>query len=144
MPNIATVLKAEISRIARKEARNELQATRKAAVQHRHAIAELRRQLAQLQRELSLAVKVKPAAVKQRARFTAKGLRAHRARLGLSAGDYGRLLGVSAQSIYNWEQESAAPREAQRAKLLALRSVGSREAHARLDGIAASDRRSKR
>jgi len=143
MPNIATVLRAEISRIARKEARREVQATRKVGAQHRHAIAELRRQVALLRRELSLAASSKSPVVKQRARFTAKGLRAHRARLGLSAGDYGRLLGVSAQSIYNWEQEAASPREAQRAKLLALRVVGSREAHGRLEALGKADRRSK-
>jgi len=135
MPNIGLLLKAEISRLARKEARAESDAMRKAVAQHRRSIADLRRQVGALQRELKASVNKKPTTLttQRPTRFTAKGLRSHRARLGLSADDYGRLLGVSAQSIYNWEQETASPREAQRAKLLALRSIGSREARSRLD-----------
>jgi len=65
-------------------------------------------------------------------RFAAKGLRAQRKRLGLSAADFGRLVGVSSQSIYNWEQESARPREEQIAKLVQLRALGKREARERV------------
>ena len=61
----------------------------------------------------------------------------HRERLGLSVGDFGKLLGVSAQSIYNWERETAYPRGEQLAKLAALRSIGKREAQARLAQLAA-------
>ncbi len=46
-------------------------------------------------------------------RFSAKGLRAQRKRLALSAGNFGRLVGTSAQSVYNWEHEKAVPRAAQ-------------------------------
>ena len=135
MPSFATQLKVEISRIARKEARAENQATRKASAQHRRSIAELRRQVASLRQELAAAARKTSAPAKQPSRFTAKGLRAHRARLGISAGDYGRLVGVSAQSVYNWEQASATPREAQRAKLLALRALGAREARRRIESM---------
>lgn len=50
-------------------------------------------------------------------------------------GEFGKLLGVSAQSIYNWESEKARPRAEQIAKLAALRSVGKREAAARLEQL---------
>ena len=53
-------------------------------------------------------------------------------RLGLSAADYGSLVGVSAQSIYNWEQGHASPRPAQLKVIAALRGVGKREAQERL------------
>jgi len=43
-------------------------------------------------------------------RFVPNGIRSHRARLGLSAEDYGRLVGASAQTIYNWERETSTPR----------------------------------
>ncbi|WP_305017030.1 helix-turn-helix domain-containing protein [Mycobacterium tuberculosis] len=56
-------------------------------------------------------------------RFSAKGLRTHRARLGLSAVDFGRLLGVTAQTIYNWEQEASRPRAEQLARIAALAQV---------------------
>ena len=70
-------------------------------------------------------------------RFVAKGLRTQRGRLGLSAAQFGTLLGVSAQSIYNWEHETAHPRGEQLAKLASLRGIGKREAEARLAQLAA-------
>jgi DNA-binding transcriptional regulator YiaG len=69
-------------------------------------------------------------------RFSAKGLQAQRTRLDLSAGDFGKLLGVGAQSIYSWEVEKSRPRAGQIAKLAALRGVGKREAAARLEASA--------
>ena len=65
-------------------------------------------------------------------RFSAKGLQAKRSRIGVSQTDFGRLLAVSAQSIYNWESEKARPRAEQIAKLVALRSLGKREVAVRL------------
>ena len=58
--------------------------------------------------------------------------------MGLSATDFGKLVGVSAQSIYNWELGAAKPRAEQVAKLAALRSVGKREAQVRLQQLAAA------
>ena len=66
-------------------------------------------------------------------RFVAKGLRSLRTRLGLSAGDFGTLAGVSGQSIYNWESGKAVPRKSQLAALASLRALGKREAAARLE-----------
>ena len=65
-------------------------------------------------------------------RFVAKGLKSQRSRLALSAADYGSLVGVSAQSIYNWEQGHASPRPAQLKMIAALRGLGKREAQERL------------
>lgn len=52
MPNIATALKTEISRIARKEIRTELAALQKASSQQRHHIAALRREIEALEKSL--------------------------------------------------------------------------------------------
>ena len=49
-----------------------------------------------------------------------------RERLGLSAEGLGKVLGVSGQSIYNWESGKARPRGDQLAKLSQLRKVGKR------------------
>ena len=143
MPNIASVLKAEIARLARKEVRSQIEATKNAAAQHRHHIAELRRQVSTMQRQLASLQKaagktrsaVTPQTPDKAIRFSAKGLRSHRQRLGLSAEDYGRLVGVSAQSIYNWEREAATPRAAQKARLASLRSIGARAARAHLEKL---------
>jgi len=141
MPNIGSVLKAEITRLSRKEVRREIEATKKASTQHRRYIAELRRQIARLEQQMAMLQKRPKApsaptsAPAKPIRFVAKGLRSNRERLGLSAGDYGRLIGVSAQSIYNWEGGVAEPREAQKAKLATLRGIGTREARARLSRL---------
>ena len=140
MPNIGTVLREEISRLSRRESRSQFNATKKATAQHRGDIAALKRQVVQLQRQVTLlsrkilgappASSSGPAA--KRVRFAAKGLRSQRNRLGLSQADLGTLLGVSVQSIYNWESGSARPRDEQLAKLAALRGIGKREAGERL------------
>lgn len=106
MPNIGTVLREEISRLSRREIRSQVDATKKATTQHRRQIAALKRQVAQLERQVTLLVRkfldtpqaVSAASTAIRPRFVAKGLRSQRKRLGLSATDYGKLLGVSAQS----------------------------------------------
>lgn len=143
MPNIATVLKQEITRLARKESNALTAATRKASAQHRRDIAELKRQVralstqvAQLQRqERKGAAKPLPATEASGKRFSPKGLKTHRERLELSAHDYASLVDVSAQTIYNWEQGRSRPRPRQIAALAAIRGMGKREAWKRLDAL---------
>jgi DNA-binding transcriptional regulator YiaG len=142
VPNIGTVLREEISRLSRRESRRQVDPARKATAQHRRDIAELKRQVAQLQRQVALLSR-RSAGVQSAAndttakpvRFAAKGLRSQRNRLGLSAADFGKLLGMSAQSIYNWERGVAKPRAGQLAKLAALRGIGKREAGQRLEKL---------
>jgi len=145
MPNIGTVLKEEITRLSRKEVRSHVDPARKITGQHRRDIALLKRQVAQLERQVTqLSRKVvgtragaSPDSPSKPMRFSAKGLQSQRKRLGLSATDFGKLLGVSAQTIYNWEHEAAHPRGEQRAKVAALRGIGKREAGKRLEQLAA-------
>ena len=82
--------------------------------------------------------KAAPAEKTGRARFSAKGLKANRERLGLSADNYGKLVGVSGLSIYNWEQGKARPRESSIDALLKIRGIGKREAANRLQAIGES------
>jgi DNA-binding transcriptional regulator YiaG len=65
-------------------------------------------------------------------RFRAMGVKAHRGKLGLSQDQYGRLVGVSSLTIYQWESGKTKPREAQKAKWLAIRGLGKEEAIRRL------------
>ncbi|MBM4027956.1 MAG: hypothetical protein FJ280_21540 [Planctomycetes bacterium] len=144
MPNIATVLKEEILRLARKEARNETSALKKASAQYRRDIAALKRQVTDLQRRVApLERQVLRNAPSQTAevdaehvRFTATGLRSQRQRLGLSAANYGKLVGVTGKTIYSWEQETSRPRKAQVAQIAAVRHLGKREVQARLEQLA--------
>lgn len=145
MPNIGALLKQEITRLSRREIRGQVQATKKASSQYRRHIAQLKRQVAALERQMALLQRrvlgPSPAAANgstnQRVRFVAKGLKSHRNRLGLSAADYGRLVGVSAQSIYNWEQGHASPRSEQLKTVATLRGIGKREAQGRLEQLSA-------
>jgi DNA-binding transcriptional regulator YiaG len=139
MPNIGTVLKTEITRLARKEVRGEVTALRKASAGYRRDIAALKRQITDLRRQLAAVMRTSKRAQPvestepTKARFSAKGLKTHRAKLGLSAGDYGRLAGISGQSVYNYEVGKSVPRQSQVAALAAMRGLGKREALARLD-----------
>jgi transcriptional regulator with XRE-family HTH domain len=145
MPNIAVVFKQEITRLARKEARHATSKLRKATSQYRRDIARLKRESAKLEGEVSrLERRLNGGTAPQiseadsaRLRFTAKGLQSHRGRLGLSAADYGRLIGVTGQTIYKWEHGSAHPRKQQLTALAALRGLGKREAGARLERFGA-------
>lgn len=143
MPNIASILKAEISRVARKEVRAEIETLKKASVHHRALIAALRRQVNALEKELrnvagsagkrAVVSDVDEAAeAGPKRRFSPARLASHRSKLGLSAASYGKLVGVSGQTIYHWEQGKARPRAAQLERLASVREFGKQQAAERL------------
>lgn len=141
MPNIGSLLKDEIARLCRKEIRRQVEPVRKNAAAHRHEIAALKRKIATLERQGAMFAKgaarsekaSKPESTEPPMRFVAKGLVSLRTRLGLSAGDFGELIGVSGQSVYNWEKGKTTPRKEQLASLAAVRGIGKGEAQARLE-----------
>jgi DNA-binding transcriptional regulator YiaG len=144
MPNIASVLKAEISRVARKESRIETQALKKASTQYRSDIAALKRQVQMLEKKVRVLAKsadqpsVPPEAAQSQNRtyrFNAKRLAAHRQRLGLSAQEMGTLLNVSGQSVYHWEAGKSRPRAAQMPAIAALRTLSKSSAAAVLASL---------
>ena len=143
MPNIAAVLKEEIARLARKEIRAQTDTLRRASAQYRRDVAELKRQVGDLQRKVAFlekqANKELPGQTAdvdtERLRFTAKGLRSHRQRLGLSAAECAKIIGVTDQTIYNWERGQARPRQEQLAGIASLRHMGKREARNVLEQI---------
>ncbi len=141
MPNLASVMKEEIQRLARKEARAQLSKTNRTTAQHRKDLAELKRQVRDLTRQVAyLERREKKRAgmpeVEKTAtnmRFSAKSVKAHRAKLALSAADYAQLVGVSALTIYNWEKGQSKPQTKQLTALAAVRTLGKREAWRMLD-----------
>ena len=135
MPNIATALRDEIKRLSRQQSRTQVDPTKKATAVHRRDIALLKRQVVLLQRQVKSLMR-RPSgassapqanAPELKMRFVAKGVRSQRDRLGLSAEGLGKVLGVSAQSVYNWESGKARPRQDQIAKLSHLRKLGKRQ-----------------
>jgi len=149
MPNIAPVLQEEIVRLARKEVRRQTSVLKKMSAQYRTDIAEMKRRISELQCKVTLFQKQvlrgvssqPPEGDGEHVRFTAKGLRSQRKRLGLSAADYGKLIGVTAQTIYSWEQETSRPRMQPVARIASLRRLGKREAWARLEQLKGGDKK---
>jgi DNA-binding transcriptional regulator YiaG len=142
MPDIAKFLKDEIRRLARKEIRVQTKTTQKAAIQHRREITQLKRlidaqekKIAALQgmkHSLPDAAPVSGTKIPEGIRYSARSVRAQRHRLKLSAQEFAKLLGVSMQTVYSWEQGRARPRRSQIATLVAARTIGRREAWRRL------------
>ncbi|MEJ8837738.1 helix-turn-helix domain-containing protein [Ramlibacter sp. AN1133] len=149
MPNIQSALKAEISRLARKEVRSEIDALKKSSAQQRSQIASMRKTLDAVLHALrrvqhgAAAPAAKPAADEAGdhppRRWSAERFAKHRQRLQLSAADMGQLIGVSGQSIYKWEAGEARPRRAQLEAIAAVRGLGTREVQARLQQMRKAD-----
>ena len=142
MANIAAVLKDEIRRLARKEVKSHLVKTRRAAARYRGDIANLKRIVRLQERKLAAlqALQAKQPAAEAASedaapgsRFSARSVLAQRKRLKLTAAQYAALLGVSAQTVYLWERGKVRPKASQFAALVSARSLGRREAIARLD-----------
>lgn len=153
MPNIATVLKEEIRRLAKKEVKAQVGATRRATIQYRRDIAKLKRLVGQQEKEIRHIktqlqrqdTQPQPAEDQlESVRYSARSVKAQRQRLGLSALDYGRLVGVSAQTIYGWEHSQARPRKVQLAALIAVRGIGKREALTKLAELEAATKKPRR
>jgi len=140
MPNIGTVLKEEIARVARKQQRAEIAQLKKSVAQYRSQIAQLKRRMQALEQQVRRlgrgGGRAAPAAEEESSgpslRFSAKGLAAQRRRLGLSAAAVAKILGVSALSVYKWESGKTRPRARQLEAIAQLRKMGKREAMARL------------
>ena len=139
MPNINAVVNEQIRRLARREITASTKSIKRATGHYRRDIATLKRQVAQLvklvgtlQKQMPAPSPTPPTEVLQKARLRVSGLKAHRARLGLSAKDYGKLMGVSGLTIYHWEAGKSKPRRSQLAKIVSVRGIGKREAMQRL------------
>jgi len=147
MPDIATVFKAEITRLARKEVRGNSGGLKKAVAAQRSEIADLKRRIQSLEAVVKRLAKganaqerrPRPVLASDAAdagatglRFRAAGMAANRKRLGLSAADFGLLVGATGQSIYAWEAGKAKPRPQALAAIAALRGIGKREVEAKL------------
>ncbi len=148
MPNIGSLLKAEISRVARKEVRAKTEGLRKTATAHRSELAALKRRVKELEKQLKALARAAESVGREKAaagvevesegtadglRFRAEGMASNRKRLGLSAADFGLLVGATGQSVYAWEQGKSKPRAKALAAIAALRGIGKREIVKRLE-----------
>lgn len=135
MTTFANQLKSEIARIAKKEARSETLQLKKVSSQHRSDIAALKRHIAALEASLKKLSKSQPKATLKvekepttALRFRAGGFATLRKKFDLSAEQMGKLIGVSAQSVYHWEAEKSRPRASQLPAIAAARKLTKKEA----------------
>ena len=145
MSNIAKVLKAEIARIGKREAKSATQAIGKSSTWLRKTVADLKRRVFVLEREnkrLVAAMKkyqvAQPEKVDQeegnKARFTSKGIHSLRKKLRLSQADFGKLVGTTTHAVYLWEKKEGALnlRDRTKAAILSVKGLGAREAKEKL------------
>ena len=145
MSQLMIVMKDEIRRLARKEVlavtagmkkdqtmfRKTVAALRRQTKEHRSAIRQLLRVATKQARMATLAPE---AAEGSKAWVTAKGIRARRKKLKLSQAQFGKLVGVSGNTVLKWEHSSGPLklRSRTRRAFLAIRGFGIREARLRL------------
>jgi len=145
MSNIAKVLKAEIARISKREAKSATQAIGKSNTWLRKTVSDLKKRLVLLEKENKhLAAAMKKFQVEQpqnpdleegkKARFTSRGIRALRKKLRLSQADFGKLLGTTGHSVYLWERKVGALnlRDNTKAAVLSIRGLTARDAKEKL------------
>ena len=145
MSNVVKILKAEIARISKKEAKSATEAIGKSNAWVRKTVADLKKRLVLLEKEnkrLVTAVKkfqmAQPEKMEQeegkKARFTSRGIRALRKKLHLSQADFGKLLGTTPHAVYLWEKKIGAVnlREKTKTAILAIRGPGAREVKEKL------------
>ena len=149
MSNVVNVLKAEIARISKREAKSATQAIGKSNTWLRKTVADLKRRLSLLEKENKrLAATVKKYQVEspqkpdteegKKARFSSRGIRALRKKLRLSQADFGKLVGTTPGAVHLWERKEGALslRDKTKAAILSVRRLRAREAKEKLAEIA--------
>lgn len=137
MPNVGLVLKEEIARLAKKEARALLAPASEHFSDMKRTISELKKKIASLEGKVAKlekststtpkGIKIPPAETLDKSRLGSGNIIKLRKKLDLSRGEMASLIGVSQNSIFLWEKGDAKPREATKAKIIALRGLGKRK-----------------
>jgi DNA-binding transcriptional regulator YiaG len=145
MSNVVKVLKAEIMRISKREAKSATQWIGKSNTWLRKVVADLKKRMLLLEKEnkrLVATVKKyqvespqKPDEETSKARLTSRGIRSLRKKLRLSQADFGKLVGATTGAVYLWEKKEGALSLRNRTKtaILSIRGLGAREAREKLD-----------
>ena len=134
MSKLAATLNAEIRRLAHREARAMAAPLHAAIGQLRREVRRLNHENRALEYKLSQ-VTPRPAGLTvpdretmAKARLSPGLIAKLRTRLGLTLNEFAALLGASSGSVFNWEHAKSKPTPAMRARLIAARGLGRREA----------------
>ena len=149
--NVRSVLKAEISRLAKKEAKSIVAPVKKVNARYRGLIAGLRKRIDSLEKELAgvkrsapKAEKVLASKTEPQGRFwiTGKGVRNLRKRLGQTQAKFGKLIGVSVPTVVNWEGVDGKVeirKKATMARLQQIKGMGKKEVAAMMGAETAAE-----
>lgn len=148
MPNFNKLFQEEVRRLAKKETKDELARLTKSNVELRRSLSDLKKKFADLQKAVRAGGSGGKAAREtteeaeggegpDRTRISSKTIRTLRQRLGLTQAEFAKLVGVTGQSIYQWESKEGQLRFRGGAKerINAVKSIGAREARKRLDAM---------
>lgn len=142
MSEIGKVIRAEMVRLSRREARKltaplraEIRKLRQRDTERRQEIAALQTRIRGLQAKERLADATAKAASGVKGRLSPRLILSLRKKLGLSQTEFAKLLDVSAITIGQWERGKMKPRSETRAKILSFRGMGRREAKAIMENL---------
>jgi DNA-binding transcriptional regulator YiaG len=136
MGKLEAVLKSEIGRLARREAKalmgkhvDEVRRLRRRVVSLEREIGVMKAALAQEQakRKVTTAVETVAGEKGPTIRLSPRLIRSLRSRLDISQAELAKLVGVSTLAVGNWELGKAKPRPESKARIAALRGLGRRE-----------------
>jgi DNA-binding transcriptional regulator YiaG len=138
MANIGVLFSKETRRLARKEMKimypdlqKELSALKRHSAKQSRRLDTMEKILkahdAQIKNKRQAALKLSTDEIKS-ARLSPGLIQKLRKRLKLSRKDFGKLAGVSSNTIYMWEKGKSAPSRSKKAGIIALRKIGVREA----------------
>ncbi len=147
MPDVASVLKEEIQRLARKEVRSSVDPLKKQVLDLKRRLREAERTIEALRKSTQKAVEVmseqtgaivpEPSGEEgSLVRIPEGSIRKHRERLGLTQAELAKLISVTPASVMRWENGHSQPRSAGREAFARVREMGVREAKARLEQLA--------
>ena len=143
--NIAQVLKAEISRLSKKEAKAISSPTRSSTIILKKTVADLKQRLAtlektskELQKQVEPLVQAIPKPQEEpevKGRLSGKGVKSLRKKLGISQTELGKLVGVSLSAVVQWEKKTGVLklRDTTKKAILGIKGLGKKEARKRLE-----------
>lgn len=140
MTTFAAQLKSEIQRLARREIRAETTSLKKSSASYRAEIAALKRRASALEATIKKLAKSQTSVRLESEeptslRWRASGFASLRRKLGLSAADMGKLLGVSGATVLGWEAGKSKPRASHLSTIAQVRKLGKRAATEALAGM---------
>ncbi len=144
MPNFTKLFQEEVRRLARKELKGAFARAQKGGVELKRALAGVKKRLSAIERNQKQLMRQagadtasttgEPEGASPRLRISSTTIRTLRDRLRLTQTEFAKLVGVSGQSVYQWERRGGRLhlRHATLERIREIKSLGAREARKRL------------